>query len=454
MRVCAALACTIVTASIGYAYARDTWVDGWQLWTWMMCVGAVVFALMPAATPRIQRTKACVWVSALALAALLLRVVCIGTVPGGLHVDELGVAGFALSHVFPESRRTANPFRSGPASQPALFHYLIRLSLALVGNSIAGMRVSSAVAGSLGVVATYALVRVLQDRRTALLAALIMTGYHYHIHWSRLGLNNVWDTLWVPGMLACFAWGWKQHWSGGAVLAGLVLGLSQYFYAGSKVGVLLLAYLILWLWAQERDSRRLVVHTGKLLLVAACVAAPLTLFVMRDPASYFTRAHEAFGWRSDVITQFTGGRLDLLGFAWYQAWRSIGAFGAVPDVTGFYGPGVPLTIGLSVMLFTIGLLYSVYRRRFVPALWILLTVVLGGFLMADPPSSSHYVVSIPAICWLSAVPLGWLAERGRGRLVIGILFVVLATDLLFYFGVYVPSGPRDLIYPFPADLVP
>jgi hypothetical protein len=69
--------------------------------------------------------------------------------------------------------------------------------------------------------------------------------------------------------------------------------------------------------------------------------------------------------------------------------------------------------------------------------------------MTGAPSSPRYVVSIPAICWLIAIPLDWLIGKGHWPLILVLLLVFVATDLLFYFGIYVPRGPRDLIHPFP-----
>src|SRR3972149_123811 len=132
-------------------------IDRSQLW-WILvslvCVGVasvavVVFALMPSDRPRLRLDKSLLWLAPLTLAALLLRATSLETIPGGLHVDEYGGAGFALQHVFPASSGTHNPFISGPASHPALYHYLIRISLAVFGNTITGLRISSALAGTM-----------------------------------------------------------------------------------------------------------------------------------------------------------------------------------------------------------------------------------------------------------------------------------------------------------------
>jgi hypothetical protein len=48
-----------------------------------------------------------------------------------------------------------------------------------------------------------------------------------------------------------------------------------------------------------------------------------------------------------------------------------------------------------------------------------------------------------------AMPLAYLVDRGLWRWAVTILIILIVTDLIFYFGVYVPSAPRDLIHAFP-----
>jgi 4-amino-4-deoxy-L-arabinose transferase-like glycosyltransferase len=445
-----ALGGLFVSISIGYAYALSITVAGWQLWTWMATVIVVIGALLMAAghPPKIVVGN-WRWLLVIIGAAILLRFVFLETVPGGLHVDEYGVADFSLRHIFAKAGETLNPFRSGPASHPSLYHYIVRLSILIGGTTITGLRLSSAFAGVLAVMATYAMVVVFDNRRTALISAVLMAGYHFHVHWSRIALNNIWDTLWVPATLALFAWGWKKRWYGGAILAGASAGLSQYFYPGSRLGLILVLFVMWRLWREERDSRRMMNYTGLMVLVGLCVTAPLFLYAIRDPVPFFERTQAVFGWRSESIMLVTGGPPDRWAYAWHQLWRSVGAFISVPDVTGFYGPGVPLLIGLAAPLFVAGFFWALYKRRFLPVLWILLTIFLGGFILSDPPGSSHFVVAIPAIVWLMAMPLDRLISQGHPRLALVLIVLILVTDLVFYFAVYVPGGPRDLIHVFP-----
>lgn len=448
MQVAVAVAAVFITSSVGYLYVGELWVQGWQLWTWLVCIVVLAATLVPwASLPTISLPN-WRWLVVLSVLALLLRALSLESVPGLLHVDEIGSADFPMLHVFPDGRPTINPFITGNASQPVLFQYLMRLSIAVAGYSITGIRISSAIAGVLAVMATYFAVAVFQDRRTALISAALMATYHYHIHWSRIALNNIWDTLWVPLWLAAFAWGWRKQWSGGAALAGLAVGLSQYFYAGSKLGLLLLLYVIVVLYRQDQDRRRLIIHVGKFLFAAWAVAAPIIVFALVKPEAYFLRTSVVLGWQEHAIVSAIG-EYDLWRYFWHQVWRSLGAFTSVSEITGFYGPGVPFLIGLAAPLFGVGFFWSAWRRRFLPVLWICLTALLAGMMLGGTPSSSHYAVSIPAICWLTAVPISWLWERGRRPLALFVLAAVMSTDLAFYFGYYAAMAPRDLIHPLP-----
>ena len=454
MQVVVALAGVLVSISLGYLYAHEIFVEGWQLWTWLITVALVSGILIswrerPFSNPTLQSVINIWPLPALLAGGLLLRVFFLETVPGGLHVDEMGLANFTMLHVFPEGKTlTLSPFRTGWSSQPSLHNYIIWLSLKLAGYSIAGLRLSSAIAGTLAIFSTYAVVAVFQDRRTALIAAAIITTYHYHIHWSRLALNNIWDTVWLPLTLAAFAWGWHKNWSGGAVLAGLAAGFSQYFYGGSKIGLFLFPLVLFALYHRESDRRRLIIHGGKFLATALTVAAPILLFALLEPGLYLERARVVMGWTETAVVE-TIGEYNLLHYLGYQLWHNFGAFTSLADITGFYGPEVPFLIGLAAPLFVIGFFWTIWKRCYLPAAWVLLTMLFGGIMLTGAPSSSHYVVVIPAICWLVALPIAWLWEKDYKTIAMITLAAIMATDLYFYFLIYVPGKPRDLFNAMP-----
>jgi hypothetical protein len=234
------------------------------------------------------------------------------------------------------------------------------------------------------------------------------------------------------------------------VIAGVALGLSQYFYAGSKVLIFVIPFLALILWKETPSYRRMWVHLGKLSVTAVAIGAPITFFALMVPEVYFNRSRVVYGWSDPAITA-TIGKVDYGQYLWHQIWRNVGSFTTVPEVTGFYGPGIPYLIGVAAPLFMIGVIAFFWYRQWVPLLWLFFSLLFGGILISGAPSSSHHVVMIPVICWATAVPLNWLWDKERlGRqLVLFLLLAIIATDLVFYFGIYVPRGPRDLFNDLP-----
>ena len=449
LQLIVAAACLFISFSIGIAYSPDHYLSGWQIWTWLLCCLVIIVCLAPL---RVRRFQIDVGLRALLLVTLVafaLRATLLDSIPGGLHVDETGVAGYTMDQVLTGRPQTISPFIVGLDSHPTLYFYLIKLFMSIFGYTVAGLRSSSALAGTLAVLATYACVAVWNNRRMALIAAILIATYHFHVHWSRLALNNIWDTVWVPAMIAAYTWGWKNRNSIGAALAGAALGFMLYFYQGGRVSVLLLLFVIVWLWWNDRDNRRLVLHLGKLAAVSLCIVLPLALFAVAEPAPFFDRFNIVFGWRPAVIQEITGSATAYWQFFWYQLTRSVGAYTAYTDITGFYRPLTPLTIGLSMLLLPIGFGWAIFKRMWVPVVWLVLVTFFGGFLLAGAPSSSHYVTAIPAICWLIAIAIDLLNERGHPRLALAALIIIVVTDLVFYFGIYLQSPSGDLSLPFP-----
>ncbi|HET7011009.1 MAG TPA: glycosyltransferase family 39 protein, partial [Anaerolineales bacterium] len=397
LRLSIMAAALLLNASIGYAYASQVMVEGWQLWTWLISIVVAVICLWPGGKVPIAWSREAWLVLALTLAAAAIRLTSLESIPPGLHGDESRLAQVTLRHVYAPSGQTLNPFRSGDYSQPTLYQYILWGSMRLFGETKAGLRLPSALAGSLSIPFVYLAVGLLSGRRAALFASTLLVGYHYHVHWSRLALNNAWDTLWIPAMIGLFAWGWERRWSGGALLAGLAMGGSQYFYAGSRIGVFLLAYVSLFLWRRDRDSRRWLTHTAMTVASAAVVSAPLTLAAIRQPESFISRFLDVLFWRPSP-----GPGVGPLHLSWLEAigdqlFRSVAGFTSLTETTGFYGPDVPLVMGIAAPLFVAGILWAIVRREFVPVLWIGLTMFFGGFLLSATPGSSHYVTAIPAV---------------------------------------------------------
>jgi 4-amino-4-deoxy-L-arabinose transferase-like glycosyltransferase len=65
----------------------------------------------------------------------------------------------------------------------------------LFGETTEALRLQAAIFGTLSILAAYALTRLLWGRRPALIAAALLATYHFHIHFSRNAMNNIYDAL-------------------------------------------------------------------------------------------------------------------------------------------------------------------------------------------------------------------------------------------------------------------
>lgn len=442
--------CISIFASvwIGFRYATEAFIGYLPILLWGFFVFLCFAALYPEKQPalfQIKPNRAWVGIFALTTAAFVIRIVNLPNLPAGFHPDEAGYVEFAILHIPKEDDPylTINPFRTGLDSQPVLYKYVLRFNTFLFGMNIPASRMSSVVIGSLAVAGVFLMVNELSGQRTAWITSLLMATYHYHVHWSRLALSNIWVTLFVPLTLGLFLFGWRKHNDKGALFAGLTLGLSAYLYSGGYFVVFLLTILFIKLWMQTDNRRGLIKYAAKTLALAFVVAAPLVMFAIYVPEFFFDRASLVNGWKANLIQP------SFHEYLFSQIQKSFGAYNFYPEVTGFYAPNAPFLIGFASILFLIGVWVAFRQKHFFPLVWIFIVTVLGGVLLDGTPASTHFIGVIPAICWVIATPLNKLFENNQQKWAYAFLALILVSDLLFYFFVYPSSNRANLTAPFP-----
>lgn len=453
LRASMILGALAITTSIGILFAGEVFVRGWQIWLWLICIGTAVASLSSFRVPHFDRSRTNALLVGIVVAAAAIRILAIVWLPPTLHPDEAGTVQLTMTHIPTADGAFLYPFRYGYNWQPSLYQYLQKLTLFVLGPSTLAIRMLSALGGTLAVLATYFLVSAVDSDELGLVSAVLVATSPFHIQWSALALNNIWDTVWVPTILGGYVWAWKKHQLGGLVLSGASLGFSQYFYGGSKLGILLLAILAFQLWRRDNDDPRLVRNAGITLALAGVIAAPIISFALANPAEYVSRVNQDLFWKA--LPSNTG--LSWLGVwvtsVWNQAIRSAAGFTSLADQTGFFGGGMPLTLGLAAPLLAGGTIWALYQRRFLPVIWLGLAAFLGSFFLAAVPSSSHLVVAIPALAWVIAMAIQATKKYGTPWVAYGLLALIVATNLIYYFGIYLPGGASpDLNASFPSLL--
>jgi 4-amino-4-deoxy-L-arabinose transferase-like glycosyltransferase len=437
---------------IGIVYAGQIGIPVYPIVLWLVEIVICSLVLYPFHRKNEFRPSP-IWSRLLALlvAAFLLRGIGLATLPPGFHTDEHGTAYFVQNQVFnPQNTgKTVNPFMLDSNNQPAFYDYVWRLSIGLFGFTISGARMASAIAGTLAVLAVFFMVHEMAGRRQAWLTAILMAVYHYHIHWSRIALNNIWVTFLLPLTIALFLRGWHKRWSGYAVLAGLCLGFTAYFYAGGYFILIILPFLAWQEWKKTTDHASLAIYYGKMLAVAMVVAAPLIAYAVRLPDQFLLRTRDIIAWKAGYAQATLGPSTTAWDILLFQFGRSFGAYNYYTDITGFYRPEIPFLIGFASAVFLWGVAWAIYKKQYFPLAWLALVTVLGGMMSAGTPGSSHFIGAIPAICWLAAIPLDWLIGNGRSHWAYALLAIIIVTDLVFYFVIYQSHPSLDLTLEFP-----
>jgi hypothetical protein len=414
---------------------------------WLAAIAAVVTgSRRPGELSRLRtaiRLREVGLVAALVAGAFFLRAVALDRFPDTLSGDE-GSAGLIAARFL--SGEANNPFTVGWFSFPSLFFAVQSLGLLLLGQTTEGLRLTSAAAGALTVGATYWLARLLFDRRAAVLAALFLLASHYHIHFSRIGLNNIWDGLFVALALAALWYGWRRGLRLGFIICGLALGFGLYFYVSFRaVPVLLLLWAVVAGWFEPAKFRRHLPDLALAALIAAVVFLPLGLFFANHPDEFqapLNRVTILKGWLDNEVVLTGRSATEIV--RQQMATTALG-FTHRP-LRLLYEPGAPLLLAGPAALFLLGLLWALidldlrYLLLFLP---LLAVVFLGGFSQ-DPPASQRYVTAIPLVAILVALPIcraaAWLANnwpRYRQAVwavaILQLLWLGLL-DIHFYFG--------------------
>ncbi len=226
-------------------------------------------------------------VAALVLFALVLRAWRIDTIPWTLSGDEGNFGRWAREAL---DGRMTNMFSTGHLSMPSLYAFFQAAWLRLAGDNVFGLRLPWAIVGTLSVLGAYMLVRRLFGRGLALPVALLLAGYHYHIHYSRLGLNNIADPFFVVWALYFMVMGWQGGRRWPWMMSGLLAGLAFFFYTGGRrVPVILVGNHRLGCARRAGLHRAVAQGLADDLLGFLVAAGPMLLFAFQHPDDFNAR---------------------------------------------------------------------------------------------------------------------------------------------------------------------
>ena len=418
---------------------------------WLVAIGLVVAGTWVQPAPlRWPSWRQVVLFLGLTGVAFLLRVILVGQIPIMLTGDEAS-AGLAAE----EFTRGAwnNIFITSWYAFPSFFFTLPSFFITLLGHTTEALRIPSAIAGALTVTASFFIAHAMFGKRAAWFTAVFLAAFHFHIHFSRIGLNNIWDGLWYIVTIGALWYGWEKDRRNAYLLAGLSLGISQYFYSSSRtILALILVWLILAVILDRPRLKHSLVNLVCMFLVTTVVTLPLVLHYYKFPNTFFepmNRVALTSAWlrQQVVITGSPAWKIVL-----NQVGLALGSFTYAP-LRAWYTPDVPLLRPLAAGLFLIGIILLLFRKtkwHIIPImLWLLAFIVIGG-LSESTPAAQRYVAAAPVCALLvgfglseSSVVLGDIIGRRKHWItfISIVLVAILAVDeLYFYFYKFTPHS--------------
>ncbi|MCB0077296.1 MAG: glycosyltransferase family 39 protein [Anaerolineales bacterium] len=447
-------------------YLATTPTNGTFNWAIILWLGAIAVFLLAVAPP-IKRPRISwrIWweinrwpvllLIAIFAVALLLRTTHLELLPHTLGGDEASQGLEAVKVINGEIR---NPFSTGWLNVPTLSFFYNSLSIRLMGETVTALRLPWAILGAVTVMLVFWLVTRLRGIMLGFVTAGLLALFHYHIHFSRLGSNQIADPFFMVLMLLFLYRARDRNSPLDWALAGVVTGVAQFSYAGARLTVVVLFATILFFLLTNLKRRALFrdLVGGALNSTAAFLitAAPMIQYAIRFPNEYNARLNQVGLIQSGLLDRMAaspafGSRWAVI---WYQFKQSALAFNIYPDRSSWYGLSQPLMDEWWAPLFMLGLLYCTVRvlmprvdnRLFPMVIWFWAGILLGGVLTDSAPSSQRLItLAVPATFFIAVLLqrlwqfiLDALDLRNRRLLASALLFSVLALGLTSVHGYF------------------
>lgn len=341
------------------------------------------------------------------------------------------------------------------AAFPWLYPFMQMMSSDVLGPSLAALRLPSVFLGLAQVLGVYYVARIAFGSRAGLLAALALAVLPAHLHFSRLGLNNIAEATFAVWGFYALLRGFKSGGQANYAVAGVLFGLTQYFYEGGRLFYPLFALIwFFWSWMTASQGWRRPTLRQALIFISGLVLVTLPLYyswIVRD-LNLFPR-FAAVGGQLEAPQEIGSGDVEnALGAMLQQLETPLLSYIGLSDRSTFFGGDTAFVPLLVVPLFLLGLAACVWRPRHPGAVlvgaWVLGVAVANSFI-PYVPQSPRYVVVFPALAL--AIGLGfdtlaliWREAPQRWRWAGSGLLLLLALgaaghQIMYYFGEHIPN---------------
>jgi 4-amino-4-deoxy-L-arabinose transferase-like glycosyltransferase len=354
---------------------------------------------------RANRTE---WIllSIVLILAFSLRIIAITSHPYPWSGDEASI-GIEARRIL--GGEITNLFETGWSSQPNWSFLPTAIAQLIFGENIMAVRLTSILAGTLAVLFVYLAARELFNPTIALLAAAFLATLPYNVHFSRVGVNNVIDSLMSALVFWLIARAMKTDDPRYYYTAGAAGGLCLYTYAGTRLVLILGGLAVLFLIVRQRNY--LASHWRHLSAFSAGIvisAGPQAAFFARHPDIFIGRLGQEGilfnGWLPQQAARTGNSIWEIL---LNQFTRTTMVFIASPAPGNFFNSPMPYLTVFGSILFLLGMGYAIAfglePRHFILLIWFWAVVLFGGILTLNPPANTRLLMTSPAVALLMAL---------------------------------------------------
>lgn len=383
------------------------------------------------------------------LMAFLLRTLSLTTHPYPWSGDEASIGMEARRMLNGE---LTNFFDTGWSLQPNWSFLPTAITEVIFGQNILAIRLTSALAGTLAVLFVYLTARVLFNPSIALMAAGFLATLPYNVHFSRIGVNNIFDSLMSALLFWLIAKALQRDDARYYYSAGIVGGLCIYTYAGTRLALIIGVIIFLFVIITQRGYlsshwKHLIAFFAGLLISMA----PQAAFFIRHPNIFMGRLGQEGiffnGWLAQRAAQTGQSELDIL---IDQFTRTIMVFIASPAPSNFFNSPQPYLTILGSIVFLLGMGYSLAymfeTRYFILLVWFWTVILFGGVLTLNPPANTRLLMTSPAVSIFMALGtfkvveylqrFRLLPERAAALIFLAVVSIVSYQNINFYMGEY------------------
>jgi 4-amino-4-deoxy-L-arabinose transferase-like glycosyltransferase len=380
-------------------------------------------------------------------------------------VDENDYFGAYTDFLLYPTQSLIHPMDDGYGRATRFHAYLTWWTVGIWGRDFFGIRMISAITGTLTILATYFLGRTLSDRRLGLISAGVIALLPIHVHFSRNAMFNIVDPLFGTLALTFLCYGMRYRAGWAYIWAGATLSVVTYLYEAGRL--LYLAFAPAWIIFMCVWSRPTRHWSGffKMGIILLLLAAPFFYTQLQGSQLGFADRLGEQGanfalLRSNIATKslVEGVTIYLRDVLQFVFWRFI----YTPDPSNLYFPvGTGLLHWYVGPLLLIGVVIALVRlrlTRFFLLGWMLAGCLGLSFLATFEWSQRFCVLFIPMAILIGIgirYPLEWfgLPERAARWGMVGIVILFGVVSLGDYYAQLPEYNSRVRRYFFQYDYI-